>query len=41
MRERAAEVGAELRLVSALGEGTLVTLDWAGDREPEAGRSLA
>jgi PAS domain S-box-containing protein len=29
MRERAAEVGAELRLVSAPGEGTLVMLDWS------------
>ncbi len=37
MRERAAEVGGELRLVSAPGEGTLVMLEWAGSREPEAG----
>ena len=28
MRERASEVGAELRIVSAPGEGTLVMLDW-------------
>jgi PAS domain S-box-containing protein len=28
MRERAAEAGAELRIVSAPGEGTLVTLEW-------------
>ncbi len=41
MRERAAEVGAELRLVSAPGEGTLVLLEWVLDREPEVGRSLA
>lgn len=34
MRERAAEVGAELRLVSAPGDGTLIMLDWrkAGER---------
>ena len=32
MREPAAEVGAELRLVSAPGEGTLVMLDWYDDR---------
>ena len=31
MRERAAEVGAELRLVSAPDEGTLVMLDWSDD----------
>ena len=30
MRERAAEIGAELRLVSSPGEGTLVMLDWTG-----------
>ena len=41
MRERAAEVGAELRLISAPGEGTLVLLEWAGDREPKVGRSRA
>jgi PAS domain S-box-containing protein len=28
MRERASEIGAELRIVSAPGEGTLVVLDW-------------
>jgi PAS domain S-box-containing protein len=28
MQERAAETGAELRVVSAPGEGTLVTFDW-------------
>ena len=32
MRERASEVGAELRIVSAPGEGTLVILDWRGRR---------
>jgi signal transduction histidine kinase len=31
MRERAAEAGAELHLVSAPGEGTRVILDWNGD----------
>jgi PAS domain S-box-containing protein len=30
MQERAAEVGAQLRLVSAPGEGTVVILDWRG-----------
>ena len=34
MRERAAEVGAELRLVSAPDEGTLVMLDWYDDHLP-------
>jgi PAS domain S-box-containing protein len=35
MRERAEEVGAELRLVSAPGEGTLVRMDWrAGADDP-------
>ena len=41
MRERAAEVGGELRLVSAPGEGTLVMLEWVGDPAPEPGCSLA
>lgn len=41
MRERAAEVGGELRLVSAPGEGTLVTLEWVGDRASEPDLSLA
>ena len=36
MRERAAEVGAELRIVSAPDEGTLVTLDWRDGEEPQA-----
>ena len=36
MRERAAEVGAELRLVSAPDEGTLVMLDWRDDGTPAA-----
>ena len=41
MRERAAEAGAELHLVSAPGEGTLVILDWCGDgaSEPEPART--
>ena len=40
MRERAAEVGAELRLVSAPGEGTLVVLDWREAPAPEADTTL-
>ena len=36
MQERAAEVGAQLRLVSAPGEGTVVILDWRGGRAPDA-----
>ena len=39
MRERAAEVGAELRIVSAPDEGTLVILDWRDGKGPEAGPS--
>ena len=34
MRERAAEVGAELRIVSAPSEGTLVMLDWRDEGRP-------
>ena len=38
MRERAAEAGADLRVVSAPAEGTLVILDWRdGNGAPEAG----
>jgi signal transduction histidine kinase len=37
MRERAAEIGAELRLVSAPGEGTLVILDWRNGGAAETG----
>ena len=39
MRERAEEAGAELRIVSAPGEGTLVTLEWRGDPTSEADAS--
>jgi signal transduction histidine kinase len=41
MRERAVEAGAQLRLVSAPGEGTLVILDWCDDKTPEADPSPA
>ena len=37
MRERAAEVGAALRVVSAPGEGTLVMLDWLDDEPSTVG----
>lgn len=36
MHERAAEIGAELRIVSAPGEGTLVMLDWRDGDEADA-----
>ena len=40
MRERASEVGAELRILSAPGEGTLVMLDWREGKSPQADSSL-
>ncbi len=40
MRERASEVGAALRILSALGEGTLVILDWQGGDSPQADSPL-
>ena len=36
MRERAAEVGAELRIVTAPGEGALIMLDWRDDGTTQA-----
>jgi nitrate/nitrite-specific signal transduction histidine kinase len=30
MRERAADIQADLEIVSRIGEGTRVTLDWCG-----------
>ena len=39
MRERAAEVGADLRVVSAPSEGTLVMLDWRDGAATEADAS--
>ena len=41
MRERAAEVGARLNLVTAPGEGTLVILDWRDEATTGAGTSPA
>jgi PAS domain S-box-containing protein len=41
MRERAEEIGAELSIVSAPGEGTLVRLDWRPDPESREGASSA
>ncbi len=34
MRERAAEIGARLEISSQAGEGTSLTCDWPGEREP-------
>jgi signal transduction histidine kinase len=39
MRERATEAGADLRVLSAPGEGTLVILDWRAPTEPAAAES--
>jgi signal transduction histidine kinase len=36
MRERATDAGAQLRLVTAPGEGTLVMFDWRPDEAPRA-----
>ena len=41
MRERAAEVGAELRTISAPGEGMLLILDWCEQPAPVREDSLA
>jgi signal transduction histidine kinase len=41
MRERAAEAGAGLRVVSAPGEGTLIILDWRDPAGPEDGAQAA
>ncbi len=41
MRERAAEAGAQLRLVSAPGEGTLIMFDWRPDEVRTPDSSLA
>ena len=40
MRERAAEVEAELRVVTAPGEGALIVLDWRDGSTPQADPSF-